>query len=475
MRFSDFVSEKYLSDVIALCRTDNCWKRLIRVIGSVFYNPESLMNSFLKNPESFSKEEIRSMEVDQDKDHDEQEDLGQTDTTASEEDSDTEGRDMPSFGGDDMDTFDTHAAEYLVKTTPARNEDDSLDIESVRRAFGELCLVQDPDFQSALVNGLLYLSKSLETDLQTFNTLMHNPHYINIFLIVMEIPSLDSIEFLESATPYFCKAFRLLPISCQAQLARIWSTFSADRLRAMVRTIQQLITVKVISTSWTRNNIVNDDEAIVGAARLMKVLYYASIVGGRLDPAELVDAERIQEEEEDASLQELIQGAKEKATPKEDPLGRVLNVRPINCREPLVSAEEFVNESLSEALEMDKDYTYYRADSSSKFTFMLHSFLLTTAVKNMGMYFDNRIRMMNERRAAMFQNIIIQGSFSMPYLRLRIRRDHIIDDALVNVSRPMFLETSLFTLCNLLHFICNFLYLASFQIDSTKAFCKNGF
>lgn len=33
----------------------------------------------------------------------------------------------------------------------------------------------------------------------------------------------------------------------------------------------------------------------------------------------------------------------------------------------------------------------------------------------------------------MFQNII-QGNFSMPYLRLRIRRDHIIDDALVNLE-----------------------------------------
>lgn len=54
-----------------------------------------------------------------------------------------------------------------------------------------------------------------------------------------------------------------------------------------------------------------------------------------------------------------------------------------------MSAEEFVNELLSEALDM-----YSRADWASKFTFMLHSVLLTTAVKNIGMYFDNPIRMM---------------------------------------------------------------------------------
>lgn len=43
----------------------------------------------------------------------------------------------------------------------------------------------------------------------------------------------------------------------------------------MVRAIQQLVTVKVISMSWTRNNIIDDDGAIVSAAKLMKVLYYA--------------------------------------------------------------------------------------------------------------------------------------------------------------------------------------------------------
>lgn len=68
----------------------------------------------------------------------------------------------------------------------------------------------------------------------------------------------------------------------------------------MVRAIQQLVTVKVISMSWTRNNIIDDDGAIVSAAKLMKVLYYASVLGGRLEPAELVAAEHVPEE--DSSL-----------------------------------------------------------------------------------------------------------------------------------------------------------------------------
>lgn len=430
----DSVTEKYVNDVIGSCQSESSWRTLIRLIGSMFYNPELLMNSFLKEPtEALTKEDIRSMEVDEDKDQDDQEGMAPAaEGTESEDDTDNEETDM---------LYGLKDGDGVASTKPAssQNEGVTLDLESVRRVFGRLCLLPDTDFQSAFVNGLLNLSKTLETDLQAFNVLMANPNYINIFLIVMEIPSLDSIEFLESATPYFCKAFRLLPISCQAQLVRIWSTFPADRLRAMVRAIQQLITVRIISTSWTRSNIVNDDEPIAGAAKLMKVLYYASTVGGRLDAPELVAAEKILEKETEASIQELMQGAilhepKERTPPKEDPLARWLGVRPIDCREPLVANEDFVNESLSDALEMDKDYTYYRAESSSKFTFMYHSFLLTTSVKNTGLFFDNRIRMMNERRSAMVQNILIQENLSPTYLRLRIRRDHVIDDALVNLE-----------------------------------------
>ena len=57
----------------------------------------------------------------------------------------------------------------------------------------------------------------------------------------------------------------------------------------------------------------------------------------------------------------------------------------------------------------------------------------------MAMYYDNRIRMISERRSAIISSIIHGGGQPMPYLRLRVRRDHLIDDALVGVSVAMFL------------------------------------
>ena len=53
-------------ELIKLCKETNDWTQLIRAVGKVFADPEMLLNSFNK-----SKEEIRSMDVDLDKEDDE--------------------------------------------------------------------------------------------------------------------------------------------------------------------------------------------------------------------------------------------------------------------------------------------------------------------------------------------------------------------------------------------------------------------
>jgi len=264
----------------------------------------------------------------------------------------------------------------------------------------------------------------------------------------MEIPVLDSLEFLESAMPQFCKTVGLLPVNIQAQLVRMWSTYTGERLKQMVGCVQQLITVRVVTSHWPQSAQLHDDECITGAARLLKMLYYASIAGGRRDPATVLAAEAAASDH--ITLRDLLEAnsavertfeRKDRLSHWVDPLAQQLAVHAVDCREPLVAFEEFVNESLSEAIEMDKDYTHYRASmlteaaqSASKFSFMLHPFLLTTAVKNLGLFYDNRIRMISERRASVLQNIYDGGqAVTLPYLRLHIQRDQIVNDALVNV------------------------------------------
>lgn len=63
---------------------------------------------------------------------------------------------------------------------------------------------------------------------------------------------------------------------------------------------------------------------------------------------------------------------------------------------------------------------------------MNYAFILTPATKTVGLYFDNRIQMYSQRRISFIQSVA--GQPTSPYLRLRVRRDHIIDDALVEVN-----------------------------------------
>ena len=293
-----------------------------------------------------------------------------------------------------------------------------------------------------------YLSRTLDSDLRATNVFSCHPDYVNIFVIIMEIPVLDSLEFLESAMPQFCKTVGLLPLNVQAQLARVWSAYTRDRLKQMVSCVQQLITVRVVTSHWPQSAQLHDDECITGAAQLLKILYYASVVGGRRDSALVLAAEATSSDhitlrdllEADSTIERTFE-RKDRPSRWVDPLARELTVQAVDCREPLVAFEEFVNESLSDAIEMDKDYTHYRAamipeaaQAASKFSFMLHPFLLTTAVKNLGLFYDNRIRMISERRASVLQNIYDGGqAMSLPYLRLHIQRDQIVNDALVNV------------------------------------------
>lgn len=403
-----YLTEEKLHNIIELCKAEkeDNWSLLKSTLYSVFENEHALQQSFRRelSPPT-SKEELRAMEVDLDKD---------TDDNVSESDS-----------ADDV-------------TVSVKDSELTLDITSLRRSYKELFSIPDVPFQDVLVNALVYLSKNMELQMKYQSPYEKDPNFLNIFMIVLEIPILFNPEFIDSATPRFCRVTGMLPIAAQAKLAKMWSRFPIGWLKDLLHGLQQLITVKCITTEWSRSYVVNDNIDITGAVKVMKILYYASLLGGRLDSPELLETERTMMSEMEASLNELYQGAigrdhKERNPPREDPLAKELGVDALCCRFPLLESGDFVNEPLSDVIEMDKDYTYYKAESQDRFTFMTHSFILTTAVKNLGLYYDNRIRMIEERRSSILQSFL-NGGLHMPYLKLRIRRDHIIDDALVNVS-----------------------------------------
>ncbi|KAM9828868.1 ubiquitin-protein ligase E3A-like [Syngnathus typhle] len=416
----NYLTEEKVYEILDICGENEDYSPLIRVIGRVFSSAEVLVQSFRRsNPHT--KEELKSLqEKDEDKDEDEKE-AAACSTTAMEEDSScSSSRLGEGSSGDNA----------VQKLAP---DEVTVDIEAVRRVYERL--LSNEKIEAAFLNALVYLSPNVECDLTYHNVYSRDPNYLNLFVIVMENSNLHSPEYLEIALPQFCKAMSKLPLAAQAKLSRLWAHYSTEHIRRMVETFQQLITYKVISNEFNSRNLVNDDDSVVGATKCLKIIYYANVLGGDLDREHNEDEEEEPNpESSELTLQELFgEERRNKKGPRVDPLETELSIRTTDCRRPLIPFEEFVNEPLNEVLEMDKDYTFFKVETENKFSFMTCPFILNAVTKNLGLYYDNRIRMYSERRITVLYSLV-QGQQLNPYLRLKVRRDHIIDDALVRLE-----------------------------------------
>lgn len=67
---------------------------------------------------------------------------------------------------------------------------------------------------------------------------------------------------------------------------------------------------------------------------------------------------------------------------------------------------------------------------------MLYSFILTPATKVIALYYDSRIRMYSERNSSLYSLLNYFGDVNdvRPDLKLKVRRDNIVNDALIGVS-----------------------------------------
>ncbi|KAH0554587.1 hypothetical protein KQX54_011685 [Cotesia glomerata] len=419
-----YLTESKLMDIIEHCKSEGSYSKLIRTLGEVFSSSEALSRSFqkaekndsplaalldrapeslLKQPRDLSKEAVRSLQ----------------------------GEDKDIDSSDPSPTFPSV-------------DDTTVDLEAVRRSFAALMTLPGEEFESALVNALVTLADSIELDLRVFGIMPADSTdtLLNVFLIVFEIPVLGSSEYLEYAFHMLCKAVSCLPVAAQAKLARVWARHCKSRLVSLLQALQQLITVKVIGGNFSRDYCIQDADTITAPTKVMKILYYASMLAGELDPVDGVAEEESLTPRSDneklffnriVSLSSLSAGSSTSASAlANDPLAAELGISVLDARTPFISFTDFYNELLSDSVEMDKDFAYYKSEQPKKFSFMNYAFILTPATKTLGLYYDNRIRMYSERRMSFFQSFV--GQPTNPFLKLKVRRDYIIDDALVELE-----------------------------------------
>ncbi|KAJ8984869.1 hypothetical protein NQ317_002708 [Molorchus minor] len=403
-----YLTEQSLYEIIDECETNESYSPLIRTLGEIFSSIENLSRSFFTDggqhtdrcnicrsrivkvrmegaAKGLNKEAVRSLEGEKDKDED-------------------------------------SCLENCSNTVLC------VDLPAVRRAFAALFRLKTSIFENALVNALVTLAGNLQMELPTRKERENHDDIVNVLLIVFEIPALGSGDFLETALPAICRAAQWLPVDVQAKLARIWSSsLGRNSIRNILENLQQLITLRVIVTPFHRDFYVQDENVITSATKLMKILYYANMLGGALESPDLRC-----EDMSDSMESSYLASKTNKSSFPTDPLAEELGIHVLDCRKPFLAFTEFYNELLSDTVEMDKDFANYKSELAGKFSFMYYPFILTPATKTMGLYFDNRIRMYSERRISILQ--AVTGLPSQPYLRLKVRRDHIIDDALVELE-----------------------------------------
>ena len=366
----------------------------------------------------------------------------------------------------------------LLKTSmPDKTPQFNIDFSSLRRSYSILfnSLPDDAlneEIENAVNTSVITLCYGIKMMLKKSSINDEElDELLRALLIVYELPILEDPKYMDKCAMMVYSVISELPVNASAKIVRLWSTWDSEELNFFLNKLQQYITVYAISKNLDeesqRNNeeeeIINHQnclhksEAIVGAVACSRLIYYASIFGGRLDPVEQIKKEREIELEETKFLEELSFNQEENniyndplhtLSYRTDPLEEVLNIRPIDCREPKIPSDQFLNEIINKFIDIQHDYVEYiqqvqhtqTADhsrlmnSSNKnkkhfFSFLANPFILILAKKNLGLYYDNKIKMLRERRSNMLMSLL-EGSIPMPYFKMRLQRNNLLLDAL---------------------------------------------
>lgn len=348
-----YLDESSLNKLIDHCKKTESFAPLIRNLGQIFSSRESLAKSFQRQPSThidemlrkapanlkvLKKEDFRTLEGDLDKDDD------------------SSGANDSCYSGDNGLVARGHT---------------TVDLVSLRRAITYLLDTTSTVFD-ALNNAIQSLAIALSVDLRIIVRRDQIEEIITVFVIVFEVIMVSKIDFVEVALPSICQAAAHLPVWAQARIVWIWAHHCRGGMRKLLETLQQLISLQVIANTYNENVHVHDNETIVAATKVMKIVYYTSILCGTLESPKYREEDE-NEAETDADMYDDdtfdSYATKKARNGVTDPLANEVNVNVQDCRKPFIPFEEFYNDPLSDAIEMDQDYLNYKNSSGEDFFF----------------------------------------------------------------------------------------------------------
>uniref|UniRef100_A0A914ULP6 HECT-type E3 ubiquitin transferase n=1 Tax=Plectus sambesii TaxID=2011161 RepID=A0A914ULP6_9BILA len=323
--------------------------------------------------------------------------------------------------------------------------DGSADLEKARSCFSVLLSGEHAsNYLPTVISAVERLCSNVESELRYQHLYARNAAVVDVTLIVMELPIMQEMEFLNSALGPFARMIVNLPAAGKIRLVRVWSSLGSEWLLHRVQTIQQAITLRLLDKAessgarWSLRRL-SEVDALPATLGLLSLLHRAALLGGeknrpfvlRFNDAP-IDSDAAPTSQR-ADVQPTVSTLDEATNISDDEL---TSLCPWDVRQPLVAYEEFQNDTLCEYLSIEEDFIAYKnrnrhpdlADDTPS-VMPEHAFIVTPTVKLQFLFFENRIRMQSERRQALVEAFGL-GFEPDPYLRLRVNRAEVIKDAL---------------------------------------------
>ncbi|XP_031767507.2 ubiquitin-protein ligase E3A-like isoform X2 [Galleria mellonella] len=314
-----------------------------------------------------------------------------------------------------------------------------LDLISCRRAFQYLAKkVPRYYYRCELITLITTLGARIDCDLKFKRAMSYDA--VNCLAIALEIQNYDFRDYYEvDALRTLCNVAEHLPVKDQANLARLWAHQHKEGIRGILNPLHQVILLRTLPRNSDYHYLKQNDECVISAAELMKILYYANILAGVVEISS--PEERITVNQDDlldlTSLVENITSLHLKNSEYislDDPLANELNIDVLDSVKPYIPFNEFYNKHLSEYL-VAKEATNlsdcrFDLSNEKRFTFLKYPFMLTTTYKSLGLCYEGHIRVYLELLLADFRGIPMS-----PYLCLKLRRTHLIEDTLMVLER----------------------------------------
>ena len=306
----------------------------------------------------------------------------------------------------------------------------SVDLESVRRTYQAVFSLDSERVQNTMINAMEMYRGYLQRQ-KSFKTKESLSH----FVILLENPLLPSPEFLK-CFPKLLRAMMSLPITQKERLIHWYSHYPTDELQNLVRSLQQLITLQLLFSEdeHPHHYLLQSDPSIAAASGAMGFFYFANLLKAKRENGMKLVTN---------TLSSFVAKPKPEFMQTSDTdyeqLVLRLQVHPCLIRRFPIPLSEFINEELNSRVDMSIDYQreYGSSIGDKTFSFLEHPYMLNVTNKVEKLYRDNLVSMFSERHRAVIHSVLT-GVADIPYLVLRVSREKIVEDALVQVKKKYF-------------------------------------